>query len=69
MSKYIPNQKPQGYLTNRQYTRHKEQIMKKIEKKYGKDLPIPTEEDMAQYINEKTQQTEWQINQEEKQTN
>jgi hypothetical protein len=65
----IPNTRQASYMTQRQIKRSQQQQIKKIEKKFGKNLPMPTEDDMAEYIKQKTQQTEWQTKQEEKQTN
>ena len=51
---YIPGKAQTAMLSERQFRRRQEQQIKKIEKKYGKHLPIPTEEDMQNYIDEKT---------------
>ena len=53
MSQYIPVKK-ELTLTNRQHRRQQEQAIKKLEKKFGKNLELPTEEDIKQYIEEKT---------------
>jgi hypothetical protein len=67
---YIPNNKPATYQTQRQIRRYQAQMMKKIEKKYGKHLPMPTEDEIGQYIADKTQSTfEWQTEKETSQTN
>ena len=66
----IPNTAQATYMTERQIKRkHKHQI-NKLEKKYGKSLPMPTEDDIGQYIANKTQtEFQWQTSQEESQTN
>lgn len=66
MSKFIPNQNKQSYQSQRTIRRSQNHQMNKIIKKYGPMLPIPSEEDIEQYIKQKSQ--EWQ-KQEEKQTN
>ena len=58
---YIPNTQQPTYQTERQRRRSQEQRVKKIVKKYGEILDLPTEEDMQNYINEMTKQQQlWQ---------
>ena len=66
----IPNTAQASMMTERQFRRRQQQQIKKIEKKFGKHLPLPSEDDMAQYIANKTNTTfEWESQQEEKPTN
>ena len=51
---FIPNTNRPQYQSQRQRRRYQEQQMKKIEKKFGKHLPLPTEEDTMEYIKTKT---------------
>jgi len=62
---FIPNKNQGQYMTERQIKRKQLHLMKKLEKKYGPNLPIPTEEQVQEYINQATQ---WVNQQEEKQT-
>ena len=65
----IPNTTQPSMMTERQFKRRQQQQIKKIEKKFGKSLPMPSEEDMAQYIANKTNTTfEWETKQDESQT-
>ena len=56
-------------MTERQFKRKQERVMKNVENKLGEQITLPTEEEIALYIKQKTG-IEWQnLKQEEKQTN
>ncbi len=69
MSKFIPNKGGRIMMTERQFKRKQERVMKNVENKLGEQITLPTEEEIALYIKQKTG-IEWQnLQQEEKQTN
>ena len=56
-------------MTERQFKRKQERVMKNVENKLGEQITLPTEEEIALYIKQKTG-IKWQnLQQEEKQTN
>lgn len=68
MSLYIPNKRQGSFLSQRQMKRKQNHQINKIEKKFGKHINLPTDEEIKQYIESQPKKIpEWLIvNQEEK---